>query len=208
MTITIDDARPFVRRMFAAFNRQATEPMTDEIAEVMVEAACSSCAITVLDRLRREGRLRPDERPMTSRMPTAFEIRAAVRDAGSEAEHARHVGIGPREDNAQTIEAFWRQHAVRLIRPYAQDEDTARVIAACLWWADVAADMDAVVWEMEVHRRTWIDGTGEWAGAFATVKGITMAELSERAFARARHRHVHGEDDMPTWMVDLEAASA
>lgn len=195
----IEEARPFIRRMFAAHGRRADDAIVDEYAQVMCDATCEPCAVFTIERVRTEGRLY-DTGPR--RVPTAPELRHGIAISGASVEHGRHLGSSTAAEQASVLETFWRQRAVRLIAPHVGgDQDLARFIAAQMWWAGVHAGFGDVAGELaDEFDAAWAAPARVFLGA----RGEPTAAIAERAFTRSRRAVIDGEENLAASLVDLK----
>jgi hypothetical protein len=193
--VNVDEARPFIRRMFAAHGKTPVDAIVDEYADVLVRADCETCAIKVVDAIRTEERFKT--------VPPAGAIRGQIRDMSLSVEHGLHVGESAREVSAGALEAFWRQKATNLIAPHAGgDRLLAAFVAAQMWWSEIPADAERIVYELREYT-VWI------ASARVFASGKDLRALVEVAFQRARWAFEHERaEEIPRGLLNLDYAEA
>lgn len=191
-TLSENEARGLIRRMFAAHSRFLGDLTETEYVEIILTANCEACAVGQIEFVRKEGR----------KVPDGPELRKAIAERIGTAEHVHHLGQGSRETQAELDEAFWRDRAAKLIAPHAESLDLARFIAAQMWWSSaVPANTDSVAAEMadEHARKVWIQS----AFTFAHARGGVTPALVEAAFSRARRAATVGSDAMTEQELNL-----
>jgi hypothetical protein len=210
-----EQAEAFVRHAFAAAAKNPSEATVAEYALTLTEASCEPCAVMVIERIRTEGIA--EDGGSTRMFPTAPQVRTAIARLGSSFAHGRHAGRSAIEDRAGDLEAFWRRDVVAIVKTRLDPGDPrelASYVSAVLWWslpADYGEAQRGYV-EADVAEPEFAAIVVETCRRIAEVRreaeGLSLADLAERAWLRVRRRAYEGEENLPAWVVDLEAEPA